>query len=149
MCLNAGAGVGRLLLYDYDTVELANMNRLFFRPEHAGMTKTDAACVTLRDINPDVAIESFHLNITTISGFQAFEDSLQKDGASRVDLVLSCVDNFEARLHINRTCLDMRQTWMESGVSEDAVSGAHRVITLSGGWGGNNAIFKVHHLLAT
>ena len=26
-------GIGRLLLYDYDTVELANMNRLFFRPE--------------------------------------------------------------------------------------------------------------------
>lgn len=24
-------GVGRLLLYDYDSVELANMNRLFFR----------------------------------------------------------------------------------------------------------------------
>ncbi|KAH9318421.1 hypothetical protein KI387_020190, partial [Taxus chinensis] len=26
-------GIGRLLLYDYDTVELAIMNRLFFRPE--------------------------------------------------------------------------------------------------------------------
>lgn len=26
-------GIGRLLLYDYDTVELANMNRLFFRPD--------------------------------------------------------------------------------------------------------------------
>ena len=26
-------GIGRLLLYDYDTVELANMNRLFYRPE--------------------------------------------------------------------------------------------------------------------
>lgn len=24
-------GVGRLLMYDYDKVELANMNRLFFR----------------------------------------------------------------------------------------------------------------------
>lgn len=32
---------------DYDTVELANMNRLFFRPEHCGMTKTDAAAKTL------------------------------------------------------------------------------------------------------
>ena len=32
---------------DYDKVELANMNRLFFRPEHAGMTKTDAAAQTL------------------------------------------------------------------------------------------------------
>jgi hypothetical protein len=38
----ARCGVGRLQLYDFDTVELANMNRLFFRPEHAGMTKTDA-----------------------------------------------------------------------------------------------------------
>ena len=25
-------GVGRLQLYDFDTVEIANMNRLFFRP---------------------------------------------------------------------------------------------------------------------
>lgn len=46
-------GVGRLLLYDYDSVELANMNRLFFRPEQAGMTKTDAARQTLAGINPD------------------------------------------------------------------------------------------------
>ncbi|GFR47373.1 hypothetical protein Agub_g9083, partial [Astrephomene gubernaculifera] len=41
-------GLGRLLIYDYDTVELANMNRLFFRPEHCGMTKTDAARKTLQ-----------------------------------------------------------------------------------------------------
>jgi tRNA A37 threonylcarbamoyladenosine dehydratase len=27
----ARCGVGRLLMYDYDKVELANMNRLFFR----------------------------------------------------------------------------------------------------------------------
>jgi ubiquitin-like modifier-activating enzyme 5 len=61
-------GVGRLQLYDFDTVELANMNRLFFRPEHAGMTKTDAAVKTLRDINPDVEYESYHMNITTVVG---------------------------------------------------------------------------------
>lgn len=50
-------GIGRLLLYDYDKVELANMNRLFFRPEQVGMTKTDAAVETLSDINPDVVLE--------------------------------------------------------------------------------------------
>ena len=32
-------GVGKLILFDYDTVELANMNRLFFQPHQAGMTK--------------------------------------------------------------------------------------------------------------
>ncbi|KAL0407883.1 UNVERIFIED_CONTAM: Ubiquitin-like modifier-activating enzyme 5 [Sesamum radiatum] len=71
-------GIGRLLLYDYDKVELANMNRLFFRPEQVGMTKTDAAVQTLSDINPDVVLEA---------------------------------------------CNELNQTWMESGVSENAVSG--------------------------
>jgi ubiquitin-like modifier-activating enzyme 5 len=35
---------------DYDKVELANMNRLFFRPEQCGMTKTDAAAQTLSEL---------------------------------------------------------------------------------------------------
>ena len=26
-------GIGKLVMFDYDTVELANMNRLFFRPD--------------------------------------------------------------------------------------------------------------------
>ncbi|KAG6633358.1 ubiquitin-like modifier-activating enzyme 5 [Carya illinoinensis] len=122
-------GIGRLLLYDYDRVELANMNRLFFRPEQVGMTKTDAAVQTLSDINPDVVLESYTLNITTVQGFETFMSSLKnksfcprKEG-SGVDLVLSCVDNYEARMAVNQACNELNQTWMESGVSEDAVSG--------------------------
>ncbi|CAI9775665.1 unnamed protein product [Fraxinus pennsylvanica] len=122
-------GIGRLLLYDYDTVELANMNRLFFRPEQAGMTKTDAAVQTLSDINPDVVLESYTLNITTVQGFETFMSSLRnksfcpsKEGCG-VDLVLSCVDNYEARMVVNQACNELNQTWMESGVSENAVSG--------------------------
>eukprot|EP01026_Neomeris_dumetosa_P002642 TRINITY_DN10714_c0_g1_i2.p1 TRINITY_DN10714_c0_g1~~TRINITY_DN10714_c0_g1_i2.p1 ORF type:complete len:456 (-),score=89.57 TRINITY_DN10714_c0_g1_i2:185-1552(-) len=122
-------GIGRLLLYDYDKVELANMNRLFFRPEHCGMTKTDAAVKTLTEINPDVAMESFTMNITTVEGFTKFKDSIcNQDGTSRVDLVLSCVDNYEARITINQVCLELKQVWMESGVSEDAVSGHIQVL---------------------
>lgn len=122
-------GIGRLLLYDYDTVELANMNRLFFRPEQVGMTKTDAAVQTLSEINPDVVLESFTLNITTVQGFETFLASLknksfrqEKEGTG-VDLILSCVDNYEARMVVNQACNELNQTWMESGVSEDAVSG--------------------------
>ncbi|XP_050224175.1 ubiquitin-like modifier-activating enzyme 5 isoform X1 [Mercurialis annua] len=122
-------GIGRLLLYDYDKVELANMNRLFFRPDQAGMTKTDAAVQTLSDINPDVVLESYTMNITTVQGFETFVSGLKnksfrpdKEG-SGVDLVLSCVDNYEARMAVNQACNELNQTWMESGVSEDAVSG--------------------------
>uniref|UniRef100_A0A0C9RQV3 Ubiquitin-like modifier-activating enzyme 5 n=1 Tax=Wollemia nobilis TaxID=56998 RepID=A0A0C9RQV3_9CONI len=123
-------GIGRLLLYDYDTVELANMNRLFFQPEQVGMTKTDAAVQTLAKINPDVLLESYTLNITTVKGFENFMESLTNQvfestegRRSGVDLVLSCVDNYEARMVVNQACNELNQTWMESGVSEDAVSG--------------------------
>ncbi len=40
-----------------------------------------------------------------------------------MDLVLSCVDNFEARMAINAACNEINQIWFESGVSENAVSG--------------------------
>ncbi|KMZ76214.1 Ubiquitin-like modifier-activating enzyme 5 [Zostera marina] len=122
-------GIGRLLLYDYDTVELANMNRLFFRPDQVGMTKTDAAVQTLSDINPDVVLESYSMNITTVKGFETFTKSLtcQNTHSSKhfigVDLVLSCVDNYEARMVVNQACNEINLTWIESGVSEDAVSG--------------------------
>lgn len=79
----ARCGIGRLLMFDYDHVELANMNRLFFRPEQCGMTKTDAAAQTLAGINPDVALESYTMNITTLEGFEAFKNLPHCGGVSR------------------------------------------------------------------
>eukprot|EP00708_Paratrimastix_pyriformis_P003412 GAFH01002188.1.p1 GENE.GAFH01002188.1~~GAFH01002188.1.p1 ORF type:complete len:410 (+),score=48.71 GAFH01002188.1:38-1231(+) len=120
-------GIGKLILFDYDKVELANMNRLFFRPDQAGMTKTDAAAQTLRGINPDVILEPHHMNITTVENFAIFMNTLQHGGISPmgcpVDLVLCCVDNFAARTSINQACLELGLVWIESGVSESAISG--------------------------
>lgn len=45
-----------------------------------------------------------------------------------MNIVLSCVDNFEARMAINQACNELGQVWMESGVSEDAVSGHVQLI---------------------
>eukprot|EP01064_Diplonema_japonicum_P002113 TRINITY_DN11355_c0_g2_i1.p2 TRINITY_DN11355_c0_g2~~TRINITY_DN11355_c0_g2_i1.p2 ORF type:complete len:358 (+),score=105.92 TRINITY_DN11355_c0_g2_i1:29-1102(+) len=118
-------GVGKLLLFDYDTVELANMNRLFYQRHQCGLSKVQAAADTLKSINPDVTFECHNYNITTTENFDHFESRLQEGSKTGgpVDLVLSCVDNFDARLSINLACLELRQTWMESGVSENAVSG--------------------------
>lgn len=48
------------------------------------------------------------MNITTVQGFETFVSSLKnksfcpsKEG-SGVDLVLSCVDNYEARMAVNQ-----------------------------------------------
>ena len=132
-------GIGKLILIDCDTVELANMNRLFFRPNQSGQTKTAAAKATLASINPDVQIEDYHYDITRTAHFDHFLGLIKEGGIRErekcspahaparapapVSLVLSCVDNYAARTAINQACNESKQTWMESGVSEDAVSG--------------------------
>lgn len=124
-------GIGKLILFDYDKVELANMNRLFFTPDQAGLSKVEAAARTLNFINPDVKIETNNYNITTVDSFDKFLDSIKTGGISDnqpVDLVLSCVDNFEARMAINTACNELNLNWYESGVSENAVSGHIQLI---------------------
>uniref|UniRef100_A0A914HMG5 Ubiquitin-like modifier-activating enzyme 5 n=1 Tax=Globodera rostochiensis TaxID=31243 RepID=A0A914HMG5_GLORO len=118
-------GIGKLILFDYDKVELANMNRLFYQPHQSGLSKVEAAKDTLSYINPDVEFETYNMNITTMANFQDFADRI-KHGAlcgAQVDLLLCCVDNFEARMTVNTACNEIGQIWMESGVSENAVSG--------------------------
>ena len=97
-------GIGKLILYDYDKVELANMNRLFYRPEHSGLMKVEAAKETLLQINPDVVIEAFSYNITSNEYYGKFLEKIKTGGLNgqNVSLVLSCVDNYAARMTINK-----------------------------------------------
>uniref|UniRef100_A0A1L8E064 Ubiquitin-like modifier-activating enzyme 5 n=1 Tax=Nyssomyia neivai TaxID=330878 RepID=A0A1L8E064_9DIPT len=124
-------GIGKLILFDYDKVELANMNRLFYTPDQAGLSKVEAAARTLSFINPDVEIHTNNYNITLVEHFDQFMNTINTggiDGQSPVDLVLSCVDNFEARMAINTACNELNLNWYESGVSENAVSGHIQLI---------------------
>ncbi|XP_056290802.1 ubiquitin-like modifier-activating enzyme 5 isoform X2 [Pseudoliparis swirei] len=107
------------------------MNRLFFQPHQAGLSKVEAAEHTLRSINPDVSFESHNHNITTMDNFTHFMERISYGGLEEgkpVDLILSCVDNYEARMAINTACNELGQIWMESGVSENAVSGHIQLI---------------------
>jgi len=73
--------------------------------------------------------------------------SLNRTGGingDRVDLVLSCVDNYEARMTINTACNELGLNWFESGVSENAVCGHIQYIVP-----GESACFAVIHLTLT
>ena len=59
-----------------------------------------------------------------LDGYTHVVDRILKGGIAekRIDLVLSCVDNYAARMTINQICNELDQVWIESGVSEDAMS---------------------------
>lgn len=118
-------GIGKLILFDYDKIEQANMNRLFYTPEQIGMTKVEAAKQTLSKINKDVIIEVYSYNITSNEHYDSFLERIEHGGINndRISIILSCVDNYGARMAINKACNKLNQIWMESGVSENAMSG--------------------------
>lgn len=117
-------GIGKLVLYDYDKVELANMNRLFFTPDQVGQSKVEAARSTLLRINPQIEIECVNINVTGNAGYEQLTGHIIKGGfkGAPADLVISCVDNYAARMSVNSICNEVSHTWIECGVSEDALS---------------------------
>lgn len=70
------------------------------------------------------------MNITSNEGYAHLKDRITKGSLNgdHVDLVLSCVDNYSARMAVNSICNDVNQIWFESGVSESALSGHIQVL---------------------
>jgi ubiquitin-like modifier-activating enzyme 5 len=70
------------------------------------LPKVEAAKKSLGEINPDVMIETYNENITTMENYDKFMDRIVNGGidGGRVSIVLSCVDNYAARMSINKAC---------------------------------------------
>lgn len=93
----AAAGVGELLLADYDDVDLSNLQRqIAHRVVDIGRPKVESARAAIADINPDT--RTVCLN-EKLSGEALFE------AVAKVDLVIDASDNFATRFDINRACV--------------------------------------------
>ncbi len=60
----ARAGIGKLLLIDFDHVDATNLNRQAYRINQLGTAKTEALAQLLREINPCVQLELIQKRIT-------------------------------------------------------------------------------------
>ena len=84
----ARAGVGKLILIDYDKVDITNLHRQQYKANQIGLYKTDALADNLAEIAP-------YTEITTIT-VKLSEDNLTtylKDA----DIVCEALDNAEAK----------------------------------------------------
>ena len=62
--LLARAGIGKLIIADFDTVELSNIHRQCYPLEAVGMKKTDAIEAEIRRANPWCAVEKHDIRLT-------------------------------------------------------------------------------------
>jgi sulfur-carrier protein adenylyltransferase/sulfurtransferase len=89
----AAAGVGRLGLVDFDVVDSTNLQRqVLFGTTDVGKPKTEAAATRLRDLNPDIRIDTFETQLTSANAFELFKD---------YDIIVDGTDNFPTRYLVN------------------------------------------------
>ena len=90
----ASSGIGRLLLSDFDKIDLSNLQRqILYTTSDIGRQKTQAAAERLQQLNP-------HTKMTLL------DQRLQGRGLAKqvasADLVIDCSDNFGTRFEVNR-----------------------------------------------
>ena len=84
----ARAGIGRLVLVDFDKVEEDNLTRQYYFLDQIGKSKTEAMKENLERINPKITVEIYNKKLEKGTMEKPFED---------VDVVIEALDNAETK----------------------------------------------------
>lgn len=87
----ARAGIGKLILTDFDKVDITNLHRQQYKVNQIGMNKTEALQENLKEINP-----YFETEIHTIK----LDENNAKDILSDADIICEAFDSAEAKASI-------------------------------------------------
>ncbi len=93
----AAAGVGRIGLVDFDVVDATNLHRqVLYGTSDVGRPKLEAAGARLRDLNPEVTIETHEVALASDNALEILR---------HYDVVVDGTDNFPTRYLVNDACV--------------------------------------------
>lgn len=117
----ARAGVGKLHIIDFDSVDISNLNRQQYFPEQLGMPKASALGDTLRRIAPycDVSADNIMINSENMSSL------LQND-----DMICEAFDKADQKaMLVNGVLEKMPEKYIVSGSGMAGISSANTIRT--------------------
>jgi sulfur-carrier protein adenylyltransferase/sulfurtransferase len=93
----AAAGVGRIGIVDFDTVDFTNLQRqILFGTEDVGRRKIEAGAERLHSLNPEIQIDPIEARLTSENALEHFRD---------YDIIVDGTDNFPTRYLVNDACI--------------------------------------------
>jgi adenylyltransferase/sulfurtransferase len=93
----AAAGVGRIGLVEFDTVDLTNLQRqVIHGTKDVGRSKLQSARERILDVNPNVEVVGYETRLTSQNALEIVRD---------YDLVVDGTDNFATRYLVNDACV--------------------------------------------
>jgi adenylyltransferase/sulfurtransferase len=103
-------GIGHIYIIDFDTIEAANLSRSpLFRERDSGRRKAEVAAARAKELNPNIHVQYLHGDLTTQLGLGVVR---------RMDVLVGCLDNREARLALNRFAYWMNKPWVDGAIQE-------------------------------
>ena len=94
----ARAGIGKLILIDFDKVDIPNLNRQQYKATQIGMNKTDALTENLKEIAPYINTESHTVCITEDNAVELLKDA---------DIICEAFDNAECKAMLTNQVLEI------------------------------------------
>uniref|UniRef100_A0A8C4MR66 E1 ubiquitin-activating enzyme n=1 Tax=Equus asinus asinus TaxID=83772 RepID=A0A8C4MR66_EQUAS len=102
---------GMITVTDPDLIEKSNLNRQFlFRPHHIQKPKSYTAADATLKINPQLKIDA-HLNKVCPATEAIYSDEFY----TRQDIIITALDNVEARRYVDSRCLANLRPLLDSG----------------------------------
>ena len=92
----ARAGIGRLILIDFDRVDITNLHRQEYKASQIGMYKTYALTDNLREINPYIELKTHTERITEENAVTLLSDA---------DIICEAFDDAECKAMLTNTVL--------------------------------------------
>ena len=92
----ARAGIGKLILIDFDRVDISNLHRQQYKASQIGMYKTDALADNLREIAPYIELEAHTERITEENAVTLLKDA---------DIICEAFDDAECKAMLTNTVL--------------------------------------------
>jgi sulfur-carrier protein adenylyltransferase/sulfurtransferase len=91
------AGVGKIGLVDYDTVDYSNLHRqIIHKTSSVGKPKIVSAMETMKEINPYVEVQPYQVALRSDNALEIFKD---------YDIIVDGTDNFPTRYLVNDACV--------------------------------------------
>ncbi|MCU7835570.1 MAG: molybdopterin-synthase adenylyltransferase MoeB [gamma proteobacterium symbiont of Taylorina sp.] len=97
----AAAGIGHLVICDFDDVDLSNLQRqiIHLNENRIGVNKAESAKQTLEQLNPQI-------KITALT--QKLDKKNLIEQVQCADVVVDSTDNFDSRFMLNAICFEQR-----------------------------------------
>ena len=117
----ARAGVGRLILIDFDRVDITNLHRQQYKAEQIGMYKTVALAKNLGEIAPYISLEIHTERITEDNVLTLLKDA---------DIICEAFDDAECKAMLTEIVLtEMRDKYLVAASGMAGLYDANRIKT--------------------